>query len=76
MRVCVYIYIKTGRVSTGFTRVDRVPPGQLPSGFLLRPGPVPGPGRPGPGLTRRAGPGFKTMRSRTEECKNLSHVKI
>jgi hypothetical protein len=46
--------------SVGF-RVDRVSPGQLPDGFLLRPGPVPCPGRPGPGSTRRAGPGFKTM---------------
>ena len=46
--------------SPGF-RVGRVSPGQLPTGFLLRPGPVPGPGRPGPGSTRRAGPGFKTM---------------
>jgi len=46
--------------SPGF-RVDRVFPGQLPGGFLLRPGPVPGPGRPGPGSTRRAGPGFKTV---------------
>ena len=40
-----YIYIK-GWVSAGFTRVDRVSPGQLPDEFLLRPGPVPGPGRP------------------------------
>ena len=46
--------------SPGF-RVDRVSPGQLPGGFLLRPGPVSGPGRPGPGSTRRAGPSFKTM---------------
>ena len=38
-------------------RVDRVSPGQLPSGFLPPPGPVPCPGRPGPGSTRRAGPG-------------------
>jgi hypothetical protein len=53
--------------SPGF-RVD--PPGrpgflgQLPGRFLLRLGPVPGPGRPGrpgPGSTRRAGPGFKTV---------------
>jgi hypothetical protein len=43
--------------SPGF-RVDRVSPGQLLGGFLLRPGPVSG---PGPGSTRRAGPGFKTM---------------
>ena len=42
-------------------RVDRVSPGQLPSGFLPPPGPIPGPGRPGPGSTRRAGSGFKTM---------------
>jgi hypothetical protein len=48
------------RVSAGF-RVDRVFPGQLPGGFLLRPGPVPSPGRPGPGSTRRAGLGFKTV---------------
>jgi hypothetical protein len=43
--------------SPGF-RVDRVSPGQLQGGFLLRLGPVSG---PGPGSTRRAGPGFKTM---------------
>jgi len=42
-------------------RVDRVSPGQFPSGFLPSPGPVPGPGRPGPRSTRRAGPGLKTM---------------
>ena len=50
---------------TGWTgsRVDRVSPGQFPSGFLPPPGPVPGPGRPGPGSTRRAGPGFKTLES-------------
>jgi hypothetical protein len=29
--------------------------------FFHQPGPVPAPGRPGPGSTRRAGPGFKTM---------------
>jgi len=47
-RACVYIYIykKTGRVSARFTQVDRVSPAQLPGEFLLRPGPVPGPGRP------------------------------
>jgi len=28
-------------------RVDRISPGYLPGGFLLRPGPVPGPGRSG-----------------------------
>jgi len=51
-----------GRLGSGSTRlVDRVFPGQLPGGFLLRPGPVPGPGRPGPESTRRAGPGFKTV---------------
>jgi len=43
-------------------RVDRVLPGQLPSGFLLRPGSVPGPGWPGLGSNCRAGPGFKTMK--------------
>jgi hypothetical protein len=60
-----YIYIK-GWVSAGFTRVDRVSPGQLPDEFLLGPGPVPGPGRPGPGSTRRTSPGFKTMLTRKE----------
>jgi len=29
--------------------------------FFLKPGPIPAPGQPGPGSTRRAGPGFKTM---------------
>jgi hypothetical protein len=42
-------------------RVDRVSPGQLPSGFLPPPGPVPCPGRPDPGSSRQAGPGFKTL---------------
>jgi len=43
------------------SRVDRVSPGQFPSGFLPSPGPVPGPGRLGPGSTRRAGLGLKTL---------------
>ena len=43
------------------SRVDRVSPGQFLSWFLPQPGLVPGPGRPGPGSTRRAGPGFKTL---------------
>ena len=59
---CIY----KSQVSSGFTRVDRVFPGQFPSGFLPQPGPVPGPGRPGPGSTRRAGPGFKTL-TKTQE---------
>ena len=42
-------------------QVDRVSPSQFPSGFLPPPGLVPGPGRPGPGSTRRAGLGFKTL---------------
>jgi len=29
--------------------------------FFHQPGPVPAPGQPGPGSTRRAGPGFKTL---------------
>jgi hypothetical protein len=67
-RSFTFVYIKKkDRVSAGFTRVDRVSPGQLPGGFLLGPGPVPGPGRPGPGSTRRAGPGFKTMLIMTNE---------
>ena len=55
---CIYIKKKSPGLSrvypgSGLTRrVDRVSPGQLPRGFLLRPGPVPGPGRPG----RPAGP--------------------
>jgi hypothetical protein len=57
----LYIYKKNSWVSSGFTRVDRVLPGQFPSGFLPPPGPVPDPGRPGPGSTRQAGPGFKTL---------------
>ena len=52
---------KIDRVSPGFDRVDQVSPGQFPSGFLPPPGPVPGLGRPGPGSTRRAGPGLKTL---------------
>ena len=52
--------VKIKKKLTG-SRVDRVFPGQFPSGFLPSPGPVPGPGRPGPGSTRRAGPGFKTL---------------
>jgi len=67
-QLCIYIKKRPGlsRVCPscpGFgstRRVDRVSPGQLLGRFLLRPGPVPGPGRPGPGSTRRAGPGFKT----------------
>ena len=64
--MAMYIYKKkTGSQpglprSPGF-RVDQVSPGQLPGGLLLRPGPVPGPIWPGPGSTRQAGPGFKTM---------------
>ena len=37
------------------SRIDRVWPGQFPTGFWPPPGPVPCPGRPGPG--RPAGPG-------------------
>jgi len=50
---------------TGFCRVN--PSGRLGHTgswlflFFLQPGPVPASGRPGPGLTCRAGPGFKTM---------------
>jgi hypothetical protein len=42
-------------------RVDRVLPGCCPRRFCSKPGPVQPPGRPGPGSTRRAGPGLKTM---------------
>jgi len=47
---------KIGRVAAGLA--GSWDPGQRVS---LRPRPVPCPGRPGPGSTRRAGPGFKTM---------------
>jgi len=58
-----------GLGSESTRRVDRVFPGQFPSGFLPQPGPVPGPGWPGPGLTRRAGPGFKTLlRTQAYNC--------
>jgi hypothetical protein len=59
----------------GLARVPGRPAGSTefhransPAGFYLNPdrsqtrvGPVPDPGRTGPGSTRRAGPGFKTM---------------
>jgi len=59
---------KIDRVSPGWTgsQVDWVSPGQLPSGFLPPPGPVPGPGRSGPGSTCRAGPRFKTLDETTQ----------
>lgn len=61
-----------GRLGSGsIHRVDRVSLGQLPGGFLLRPGPVLGPGQPGPGSTRRAGPGFKTICSTALMFKGL-----
>jgi hypothetical protein len=61
--IYIYIYNKAGSHpglpgSAGF-RVDS--PGQFPGCFLLKPGPALDPGQPGPGSTRRAGPGFKTM---------------
>ena len=45
---CVCIKKQRGRVSAGSPRfrVNWVSPGQLLGGFLLRPGPVPDPGRP------------------------------
>jgi hypothetical protein len=53
---------RPGRLGSGLTRrVDRVSSGQLPDGFLLKPGPVPDPGRTSLGSTCRAGPGFKIM---------------
>jgi hypothetical protein len=57
----------------GFARPtpQRVSPGQLLNGFLLRPEPVPGPGWPGPGSTRRASPGFKTMVVATKTVSQL-----
>lgn len=59
-------WVYPGQQGFGSThRVERVSLGQLPGGFLLRPGPVPCLGQPGPGSTRRAGPGFKTMLGRS-----------
>jgi hypothetical protein len=46
-------------------RIDWVSLGQLPSGFLPPPGPVPGPGWPGPRSTCWADPGFKTLLNTT-----------
>jgi len=59
--IYIYIYIKNKVGSTGFrvdesTRFCRV---KFLAGFYLNP--APGTGRLGPGSTRRAGPGFKTM---------------
>jgi hypothetical protein len=53
-RLCIYKKRRSGlsrvcpgRPGSGSTlRVDRVSPGQLSNGFLLRPGPVSGPGQP------------------------------
>jgi len=56
------------------SRVDRVSPGQFPSGFLPQPGPVLGPGRPGPGSTRRASSGFKTLGKFLKREKNNKGV--
>jgi len=68
-------------LSLGLDRVSRVDPAGQPdhTGFFLppffhQPGPVPDPGRPGPGSTRRAGPGFKTMVSCVYKYLCLSSV--
>jgi len=57
-RRSLYIYIgsQLGLPGSSGSRVDQVSPGQIPSWFLLRPGPIPGPGRPG--LGRPVGPGW------------------
>ena len=47
----------------------------LPS-FFHQPGPVPAPGRPGPGSTRRAEPGFKTMPMMKRREKSRSRGKV
>jgi hypothetical protein len=56
---------KSQRVATGFLtgscQVNRVTPGFSFPYFFLQPGPIPAPGRPGPGSTHLAGPDFKTM---------------
>ena len=90
----IYTYIKKHpgfiRVSSGSigSRVDRVLPGQILGWFFHQPGLVPTPDQPGPGSTRRAGPGFKTMLAAEnpphevissrwkEEEEDLIHVKI
>jgi len=48
------------RFLIGFCRVIRVTPSH-DFFYFFQPGPVPAPGRSGPGSTRQAGPGFKTI---------------
>jgi hypothetical protein len=66
LNIYIYIYItaagsQLGLLGSTGSRVDRVLPGQFPNGSFHQPGPVPAPGQPGPGSTRRARPGFKTL---------------
>jgi hypothetical protein len=56
-----HIWRKKKRVSFGFARVTRVWPGCCHSQSFVKPGPVQPPCRPGPGSTRRAGPGLITV---------------
>jgi len=51
-------FARVARVMGSTRRVDRVLPGCCPRRFFSKPGPVQ---PPGPGSTRRAGPGLKTM---------------
>jgi hypothetical protein len=50
-----------GLLEVAGSRIDRVLPNQFPNRCLFRFGPVPCSGRSGPGSTRRAVLGFKTM---------------
>jgi len=52
------VWIRPGHGLT--RRVDRVLPGCCPGRSFIKPEPVQPPGWPGPGSTRRAGPGFIT----------------
>jgi len=85
MYIYIYIYIKRlglnrlypSRLGFGLTcRVNRVSPGQLPGGFLLRPGSVPGPCQLGSGSTCRASSGFKTMIQNTNSEFHIKATQI
>ena len=55
------VLVKKKQKSTGLSPGQPGHTGFFLPLFFRQPGPVPVPGRPGPGSTRRAGPGFKTM---------------
>jgi len=60
-----------GHPGHGLTRrVERFLPGRCTGRSFDKPGPVQPPGRPGPGSTRRAGPGLITM----GWCRKTSYI--